>query len=84
MVRQFHYSRLSFSDINECTNGDNECDKNHASCDNTVGSYTCSCDGGYMTTNNGRTCVGELQTSLLVATYVNKSDSHVRVFSPVK
>lgn len=35
-----------FADINEC-NGDSGCDMN-AVCRNTLGSYTCTCHGGYI------------------------------------
>ena len=43
------------SDVDECTAGTDNCTQN---CDNTDGSYTCSCDGGYTTTDNGMTCDG--------------------------
>jgi len=44
-----------FQDINEC-NGDHECDQG---CNNTVGSYSCSCDDGYLLGTDGRTCEGK-------------------------
>ena len=43
------------SDIDECTDGPNDCD-NNAECDNTVGSFTCTCNTGY--SGNGVTCAG--------------------------
>ncbi|WP_169558631.1 EGF domain-containing protein [Myxococcus stipitatus] len=41
------------TDVNECTNGTNQCSVN-ATCVNTPGSYTCTCKPGY--SGNGRTC----------------------------
>lgn len=43
------------SDINECSTS-NPCDTN-ANCQNTPGSYVCSCKSGY--TGNGKTCSGK-------------------------
>ena len=43
------------ADIHECVSGDNDCHVN-ANCQNTVGSYTCTCMAGYR--GNGRTCEG--------------------------
>ena len=34
------------TDINECDNGQNDCDSN-AICSNSIGSYSCTCDTGY-------------------------------------
>ena len=48
--------RDHFQDINEC-NGDHECDQ---VCNNTFGSYLCSCDDGYLLQSDGRTCEGKL------------------------
>lgn len=33
-------------DVNECTNGENDCDEN-ASCENEPGLFTCKCNDGY-------------------------------------
>ena len=44
-----------FADINECTDNGHNCDDN-AVCNNTVGSFTCSCNAGY--SGNGVTCTG--------------------------
>ena len=41
------------SDVDECDNGTDSC-HSHASCHNTQGSYTCSCNTGY--TGNGSSC----------------------------
>ena len=40
-------------DIDECRNGNHDCDVN-ANCTNTVGSHTCTCKEGF--TGNGRSC----------------------------
>ena len=42
-----------FSDLDECTTNAYDCDIN-AACQNTVGSYTCTCKAGY--TGDGKTC----------------------------
>ena len=44
-------------DIDECTDGVDDCDTN-ANCDNTVGSFNCTCNSGYAV--NGVTCTGKL------------------------
>ena len=45
---------LSFSDVNECS-GNHGC--SHG-CQNTVGSYQCTCPNGYSLSSNQRTCAG--------------------------
>ena len=47
---------FSLVDINECKLNTDECDIN-ASCNNTEGSYQCTCNSGYQGT--GLTCVGK-------------------------
>ena len=42
-------------DIDECSLSTDRCDQ---SCQNTVGSYTCSCNAGYTLDGNGQTCDG--------------------------
>ena len=42
-------------DINECSNGKNNCDHK---CHNTQGSYTCSCNDGYELGSDHRACEG--------------------------
>ena len=49
---------MNFSDINECASADlNNCDEN-ASCSNTDGSFSCTCNIGF--TGDGVTCDGLL------------------------
>jgi len=47
-----------FSDLIECNREPRPCDAN-ATCNNTVGSFTCACNDGY--TGDGETCEGEFQ-----------------------
>ncbi len=46
-----------FSDIDECTVGNDNC-HHKATCHNNVGSFYCSCNSGY--TGNGEHCQGTL------------------------
>ena len=46
---------LYFSDIDECSTSVRVCDAN-AICENTLGSYLCSCKAGY--NGAGKTCTG--------------------------
>ena len=45
-----------FLDIDECATNNYNCDAN-AFCNNTIGSYNCTCNPGY--TGNGQNCTGE-------------------------
>lgn len=45
---------ILFTDIDECSQGLYSCGE-HASCQNTVGSYVCYCDSGWE--GDGNTCV---------------------------
>ena len=47
-----------YLDINECLIDNGGCDHN---CSNSVGSYSCSCNNGYLLNNNGYTCEGKVQ-----------------------
>ena len=51
---RFHFSCL-LSDIDECHTGSHNCDAN-ASCNNTIGSFNCSCPDGFI--GNGTKCTG--------------------------
>ena len=45
-----------FADVNECTTGEHKCDAN-ADCNNTDGSFECTCKAGY--SGNGFYCIGD-------------------------
>ena len=49
-----HFGILRFVDIDECASGTHNCHSSLASCTNTVGSFSCSCNHPY--NGNGRTC----------------------------
>ena len=48
-------SLIVLLEINECEENTDQCSQN---CENTAGSYTCSCRQGYTLSSNGRTCDG--------------------------
>ena len=57
IVTEINASLCGFTlikDINEC-NGDHVCNHN---CNNVNGSYTCSCDPGYVLQSDHRSCKG--------------------------
>ena len=56
-------SKLFFVDLdtNECTEGKHDCDVN-AECNNTLGSYKCTCKDGYE--GNGTNCTGQSQAKV--------------------
>ena len=49
----FHWP--SISDVNECSRGTSQCSSN-ATCTDTIGSYTCSCNAGF--SGDGFNCQG--------------------------
>ena len=53
----FRHLNSLLSDINECTANVHNCDAN-AFCNNTEGSYKCTCSSGY--DGNGISCTGKL------------------------
>ena len=46
---------FSSKDIDECERLNGGCEH---SCGNTIGSYHCSCNGGYELSENGHSCAG--------------------------
>ena len=57
-------SYTCFVDVNECITGDHNCDAN-ADCNNTEGSFECTCKPGY--SGNGVDCTGDY---ILVKTWI--------------
>ena len=54
----FKIISLSWTDIDECTQGLNNCSLN-STCSNTVGSYQCFCFTGYEDEGMGYVCKGK-------------------------
>ncbi len=48
---------LFVTDIDECTDGTNDCADANSVCANMPGSFTCTCDPGY--SGDGTACIGE-------------------------
>ena len=51
-----HIAVFLHADVDECVTGFHTCEQ---LCNNTLGSYTCSCEAGFMI-KNGSSCIGEL------------------------
>ena len=51
-----------FLDIDECVNGENNCHNDYATCFNTKGNFTCSCNSGYR--GDGVNCQGKKMPKL--------------------
>ena len=49
-----------FLDIDECVTGVNNCHNDYATCFNTEGNFTCSCNSGYI--GDGINCQGKKTT----------------------
>ena len=58
LLNKSKHSICYFADINECETGKHHCDSN-AFCNNTKGSYICTCKPGY--TGNGVNCTGKIR-----------------------
>ena len=50
------YHKYYISDINECDLDTDNCEHE---CENTEGSYTCTCPAGYMLHTDGASCTGQ-------------------------
>ena len=57
---------LLITDVDECTEGTDSCHDN-ATCNNTEGGHTCSCNTGY--TGNGSSCYSKFSHFKLIITY---------------
>ena len=51
------------TDVDECVNGNNNCDEN-ADCTNTEGSFICMCSSGF--SGNGTSCNGTLEHGIVM------------------
>ena len=60
-------------DIDECLSGAHTCEITNGDCENTIGSYECSCKPGYQ--GDGRTCI--LQTYSVEGTVIDVSTGKV-------
>ena len=56
--------KLIATDIDDCTVNNGNCDQ---VCTNTVGSFNCSCNGGFTLNADGATCDGQSKKKELVA-----------------
>ena len=61
---QFDSTMLNTADIDECVEGSHQCAQ---ICNNTIGSYTCSCNSGFIINVDGKTCDGGFHS--IIATY---------------
>ena len=64
LLNKSMHSIYYFADIDECDTGKHQCDS-HAFCNNTKGSYICTCKPGYF--GNGFNCTGNIVTKPLTA-----------------
>ena len=62
-----------FADVNECITGVNNCNAN-ADCNNTEGSFECTCKPGY--SGNGVNCTGDYQLQLQLYSFTFNLQSH--------
>ena len=51
------------TDMDECSGGNHTCDRDRATCANTIGSYKCACKDGY--DRDGETCIAPGKQRLL-------------------
>ena len=56
LINLIDYLGIILSDIDECTDGTNDCDEN-ASCDNEPGTFVCTCNTGFR--GDGKQCIGK-------------------------
>jgi len=59
---------LSFLDIDECRESGNSICAN-GKCENSPGSYKCTCNPGYELSPDGTFCIGSILIILLVSSY---------------
>ncbi len=54
---------ILFSDVDECKDNDHNCDEN-AVCSNTIGSFNCICNGGFI--GSGVICTGKYLIVIII------------------
>ncbi len=55
----FYYFFIFYcTDVNECQSNNGNCQH---TCQNTVGSFSCGCNSGFILASNGQTCNGECE-----------------------
>ena len=59
---------LFYVDINECANNNGGCSDG---CNNTEGSYYCTCSSGYELSGDNVTCIGESKLTFLASKIVH-------------
>ena len=55
-IKCINFLNFFLSDINECIDNTHNCRKDNALCNNTEGSFNCTCKPGY--TGDGYNCTG--------------------------
>ena len=60
---------ILLADINECSEETHQCTQN---CNNTIGSYVCSCNSGFIIDVDGRTCDGEMVDYFIILCCIYK------------
>ena len=63
LVNMLKFILSWITDVNECSEGTDQCNQ---ICTNTVGSYKCSCNAGYVLGLDKKTCVGTYKANFLV------------------
>ena len=54
------------ADINECATNNGQCSQ---ICTNSIGSFTCSCESGYLLNADNLTCTGKHPSELFLINY---------------
>ena len=66
--------------MDECAANSGLCDATNGGCTNTVGSYTCTCNAGYVLNGDGSACDGTLTLILTLSPTLKKRIS--MIFNP--
>ena len=63
----YYYYYYYCADIDECATDQANCSQ---SCNNTIGSYQCSCNEGYVLDSDKHTCYGNGYNNIIVFHYI--------------